>query len=95
MLNTYQHPDAQLLIPNVAEIIEPLADLVRRAGDSQDVDLVYVNDNHGDFTADFSDIVESALHGARPDLVSPIVPAPGNRTVTKIRHSAFYSTPMG
>jgi NAD-dependent SIR2 family protein deacetylase len=32
MLNTYQHPDAEQLIPHVAEIIEPLADLVRRAG---------------------------------------------------------------
>lgn len=94
MLNSYQHPDAEVLIPNVAEIIEPLADLVERARKSSHVDLVYVNDNYGDFTAEFSDIVGSALAGARPDLVRPIVPAEGSRTVTKVRHSVFYSTPM-
>ena len=97
MLNTYQHPDAEELIPNVAKIIEPLADLVRpRARIRFDVDLVYVNDNYGDFTAEFSDIVRSAINGARPDLVEPIVPAPtwGGRLMTKVRHSAFYSTPL-
>jgi nicotinamidase-related amidase len=94
MLNSYQHPDAEVLIPNVAEIIEPLADLVERARKSDDVDVVYVNDNYGDFTAEFFDIVGSALAGARPDLVRPIVPAEGSRTVTKVRHSVFYSTPM-
>ena len=58
MMNTYQHPDAEDLIPNVEKIIEPLADLVRRARASGDVDLVYVNDNYGDFTAEFSGIVQ-------------------------------------
>jgi nicotinamidase-related amidase len=94
MLNSYQHPDADVLIPNVAEIIEPLADLVESARKSDDVDLVYVNDNYGDFTAEFSDIVSSALDGARPDLVRPIVPGEGSRMVTKVRHSVFYSTPV-
>lgn len=94
MMNTYQHPDAEKLIPNVAEIIDSLTDLVVRAHDSDDVDLVYVNDNYGDFSAEFSDIVQSARHGARPDLVNPIVPPKGCRLVTKVRHSAFYSTPM-
>jgi nicotinamidase-related amidase len=94
MFNTYQHPDAEKLIPNVAEIIEPLTDLVVRAHRSDDVDLVYVNDNYGDFSAEFSDIVHSARHGARPDLVNPIAPPKGCRVVTKVRHSAFYSTPV-
>jgi nicotinamidase-related amidase len=40
MLNSYQHPDAEVLIPNVAEIIEPLADLVESGRKSDDVDLV-------------------------------------------------------
>jgi nicotinamidase-related amidase len=95
MLNTYEHPDAEILISNVAKIIEPLADLVRRARARDDVDLVYVNDNYGDFTAEFSDIVRSALDGARPDLVEPIVPVEDSLRVTKVRHSVFYSTPLG
>jgi len=53
MMNTYQHPDAEELVPNVGKIVEPLADLVRRARESEDVDLVYVNDNYGDFAAQF------------------------------------------
>ena len=61
MMNTYQHPDAAELIPNVGKIIDPLTDLVRRARESDTVDLVYVNDNYGDFAAQFSDIVGSAL----------------------------------
>ena len=30
MMNSYEHPDADTLIPNVGRIIDPLADLVRR-----------------------------------------------------------------
>ena len=74
MMNTYQHPDAEDLIPNVEKIMDPLADLIRRARDADGVDLIYVNDNYGDFAAQFSDIVGSALDGARPDLIKPIVP---------------------
>ena len=94
MLNSYEHPDAELLTPNVEKIVEPLADLIRRVRQRDDVDLVYVNDNYGDFTAEFSDIVDSALGGARPDLVEPILPRPGCRMVTKVRHSVFYASPL-
>jgi nicotinamidase-related amidase len=95
MLNAYRHPDADVLAPNVAKIIDPLRDLISRASSSDAVDLIYVNDNYGDFTADYCDIVQSALDGERPDLVEPIVPPRGSRILTKVRHSAFYSTPLG
>ena len=95
MLNAYQHEDAELLIPNVADIIDPLARLVSVAREREDVDLIYVNDNYGDFTADHDDIVRSALQGARPDLVKPIVPEEDCRFLIKVRHSAFYATSLG
>lgn len=94
MMNTYEHPDAEELIPNVEKIMDPLADLIRRARDKDGVDLVYVNDNYGNFTAQFSDIVGSALNGARPDLIKPIVPSEDCRVMTKVRHSAFYATAL-
>jgi nicotinamidase-related amidase len=97
MMNSYQHPAAEQLIPNVGKIIDPLADLVRRARESDDVDLVYVNDNYGDFTAQFSEIVRSACDGVRPDLVKPIVPtriSGKTACLTKVRHSAFYATAL-
>ncbi|MDY6869018.1 MAG: isochorismatase family cysteine hydrolase [Actinomycetota bacterium] len=94
MMNTYDHPDAEKLTPNVENIIDPLAKLITDARSRDDVDLVYVNDNYGDFSAEFSDIVRSALGGERPDLVKPIVPRHGCRVMTKVRHSAFYATSL-
>ncbi|MGH3675838.1 MAG: cysteine hydrolase family protein [Mycobacterium sp.] len=95
MLNAYRHEDAESLTPHVETIIDPLATLVAEAGSREDVDLIYVNDNYGDFTAEFRDLVRSALEGERPDLVQPIVPQEGCRMLTKVRHSAFYSTALG
>ncbi|QEN13584.1 cysteine hydrolase family protein [Mycolicibacterium sp. ELW1] len=94
MLNAYQHPDADVLAGNVADIVQPLAELINEAKDRDDVELIYVNDNYGDFTAEPSDLVRNALDGARPDLVRPIAPHDGARIMTKVRHSAFYATPL-
>jgi len=94
MLNTFRHPDAEILAGNVAGIVEPLANLVQRARDRDDVELIYVNDNYGDFAAEPSDLVRAALTGERPELVRPIAPQEGNRVLTKVRHSAFYATPL-
>jgi nicotinamidase-related amidase len=94
MLNTYEHEDAELLVPNVAEIVDPMAGLISRARDHDDVDLIYVNDNFGNFTADFEDILDAALHGKRPDLVTPIAPDQGCLRLLKVRHSAFYASSL-
>jgi nicotinamidase-related amidase len=94
MFNTYTHPDGDVLAENAADIIEPVSDLVARSADRDDVELVYVNDNYGDFTATQADIVQAALDGARPELVRPLTPAPDSRFLTKVRHSAFYATPL-
>ena len=94
MLNAYRHEDAELLASHVADIIGPLAGLIGTARTRADVDLVYVNDNYGDFTAEFGDIVRSALDGAHPDLVKPIVPEGDYRFLSKVRHSAFYATAL-
>ena len=94
MLNAYRHEDAELLASNVADIIDPLVGLIAKARESDDVDLIYVNDNYGDFTADHDDIVRSALEGERPDLVKPIVPDEDCLFLEKVRHSAFYATSL-
>lgn len=94
MLNAYQHPDADVLAGNVADIVEPLAGLITTARGRDDVELIYVNDNYGDFTAEPSDLIRAALEGARPELVRPIAPDKGARVMTKVRHSAFYATPL-
>jgi nicotinamidase-related amidase len=93
MLNPYDHEDADVLVENVEPIVEPLARLVDDAAGGE-VDVVYVNDNYGDFAATRDDIVRGALEGRRPDLVEPIVPPPGVAFLQKVRHSAFYSTAL-
>lgn len=94
MLNTYQHEDADRLAHNVAEMVQPLAGLLSRARERDDVDLIYVNDNYGDFCADFDELVGAALNGARPNLVKPIAPDEDCLRVLKARHSAFYASSL-
>ena len=94
MLNSYEHEDAEKLTPSVADIVEPLSGVISAARKRDDVDLIYVNDNYGDFTASQEDLVHRALEGERPDLVKPIVPEKGEIFLQKVRHSAFYATSL-
>jgi nicotinamidase-related amidase len=93
MLNPYEHDDADELAANVEELVAPLRGLIAGVDDA-DAELVYVNDNYGDFAASRDDIVEGALGGRRPDLVEPFVPPRGAAFLPKVRHSAFYSTTL-
>jgi nicotinamidase-related amidase len=94
MMNPYDHEDADLLTAGVEKIIEPLRDVIGRAREREDVRLLYVNDNYGDFSATRDDMVERALKGCRPDLVEPVVPPEDCPFLAKVRHSGFYSTPL-
>jgi len=94
MLNDYRHPDAEQLAESVATIIDPLAGLINEANNHTDIDLIYVNDNRGDFTADYDSIIAGALDGARPDLITPVIPAPDWLRLIKVRHSVFYATSL-
>jgi nicotinamidase-related amidase len=93
MLNPYEHRDADELAANVEGMVTPLRGLIERAHES-DVELVYVNDNYGDFAASRDDIVERAVGGRHPELVEPLVPPDGCAFLQKVRHSAFYSTSL-
>jgi nicotinamidase-related amidase len=94
MLNTYDHPDADALAANVAKVIDPMAQLISAARKEDDVEVIYINDNRGDFSAGREELVKSALNGVRPELVEPIVPDADFAFLTKVRHSAFYATPL-
>lgn len=94
MLNPYEHEDADRLAGSVEKVVEPLADLLTRARDRDDIRVLYVNDNYGDFSATRDDIVAQALRGRRPDLVEPIRPTAECAFLPKVRHSAFYGTSL-
>src|SRR2546423_7450109 len=93
MLNPYEHDDAELLKESVADVISPLQQLTARAREEQ-VLTVYVNDNHGDWSAAREELVERALRGTGASLVEPIAPAKGTPFVVKARHSVFYETQL-
>jgi nicotinamidase-related amidase len=93
MLNAYEHDDADRLIESVERVIEPISELVARARDDG-TELIYVNDNYGDWNSSSSELAERALNGKRRDLVEPLLPPEGADFVIKARHTIFYMTPL-
>jgi nicotinamidase-related amidase len=93
MLNSYEHDDAERLTKSVATIIEPVTELIARAED-EGVEIIYVNDNYGDWNSSSEELAQRALEGARPDLVEPLLPPEGVDFVIKARHTIFYMTPL-
>jgi nicotinamidase-related amidase len=93
MLNGYEHDDAEQLTESVEKIVEPLSKLIARA-EREGVEIIYVNDNYGDWNSSHEELAEQALNGARPDLVEPLLPPDNADFVIKARHTIFYMTPL-
>jgi nicotinamidase-related amidase len=93
MLNPYDHEDAGRLTRNVEGIVEPIAALVERAAGEGD-EVIYVNDNYGDWNSSREELAERAMAGRRPDLVEPLLPPAEASFVIKARHTIFYMTPL-
>jgi nicotinamidase-related amidase len=93
MLNSYEHEDAEQLTGSVETIVEPVSELIARA-ERDGVELIYVNDNYGDWNSSQEELARQAMEGARPDLVEPLLPPEGADFVVKARHTIFYMTPL-
>jgi nicotinamidase-related amidase len=93
MLNSYEHDDAEQLTKSVETIVDPLADLIARA-DDDDTEIIYVNDNYGDWNSSQEELAQRAMDGARPDLVEPLLAPDSADFVIKARHTIFYMTPL-
>jgi nicotinamidase-related amidase len=94
MLNPYDHDDADELAESVGESLPRMVELRDRAQATDDVLLVYANDNYERWDETRDDLVRNALEGAHPELVEPIVPPHGVPFLPKGRHSVFYKTPL-
>jgi nicotinamidase-related amidase len=94
MLNRYDHEDAGKLAASVEKALPQVVDLRDRARASDDVLLVYCNDNFERWDQTRDDLVRNALEGERPDLVEPILPPDDIPFLPKQRHSVFYQTPL-
>ncbi|MFF0066276.1 isochorismatase family cysteine hydrolase [Streptomyces sp. NPDC005279] len=93
MMNTYDHADVDLLLPSIEKAIVPMVQLIDRAR-KHEVPVIYVNDNFGEWRSHHGEILETALAGARADLVEPLRPDDNSLFVVKARHSIFYETPL-
>lgn len=93
MLNTYDFDDADALVESAEKVVPNVAKLVARAAD-EDVPIIYVNDNYGDWNSSADELVQRGLDGKHPELVEPIRPPGGVSFVIKARHSIFYGTPL-
>lgn len=93
VLNRYEHPDAEPLRRSMAEAAPAMSTLIGQAAD-RGIDVVYVNDNYGDWSAGREQLCEWALGGTDPALVEPLLPSGEAAFVTKARHSIFYETPL-
>jgi nicotinamidase-related amidase len=94
MLNTYEHEDAETLTRSVREVLPNIVDLIERATDDDDVEVVYVNDLYGHWNAGRAELLERVMEGSYRELVEPIAPAEDALFVVKARHSIFYETPL-
>ncbi|MBP0457554.1 isochorismatase family cysteine hydrolase [Streptomyces montanisoli] len=93
MINTYDHPDADRLLPSAREAVPAAVRLVERAK-ALDVPVIYVNDNFGEWRSHHGEILDKALSGAHADLVEPLRPDERSLFVVKARHSIFFETPL-
>ncbi|MEJ8645685.1 isochorismatase family cysteine hydrolase [Streptomyces sp. MS1.HAVA.3] len=93
MLNTYDHPDAHLLVPSVRRALPAVVDLLGQAR-KQKIPVIYANDNFGKWRSHHGEILEAALAGPHRGLVAPVRPDETSYFVVKARHSVFYETPL-
>ncbi|MDN3296846.1 isochorismatase family cysteine hydrolase [Streptomyces ficellus] len=93
MINTYEHEDAELLIPSVRRALPVLVELLARARE-RDVPVIYVNDNFGQWRSHHGEILDTALAGPHAELVEPVRPDGSSLFVVKARHSIFFETPL-
>ncbi|MFF9375464.1 cysteine hydrolase family protein [Streptomyces griseoluteus] len=93
MISTYEHQDAELLVPSAERVVPVVADLIARARAAQ-APVIYANDNFGQWRSHHGELVETALAGPHRELVEPVLPDDASMFVVKARHSIFYETPM-
>lgn len=93
MINTYDHPDADRLLPSVRKALPAIVRLIGLARE-RDIPVIYVNDNFGQWRSHHGEILRTALDGPHAELVGPVRPDEKSLFVVKARHSIFFETPL-
>jgi nicotinamidase-related amidase len=93
MLNRYEHEEAERLMSSVRRMLPALCDLIAQAR-ACEIPTVYINDNHGDWSAGRAELAEWAMQGSDRSLVEPILPRADTPFIVKARHSIFDETQL-
>jgi nicotinamidase-related amidase len=94
MLNAYDHEDADRLAESVERQLPQIVELRDHADKTDDILLVYVQDNYDAWEVGREQLVDRAIKGEHPELVEPIAPHDGVAFLPKGRHSIFYQTAL-
>jgi len=94
MLNAYDHEDADRLAQSVERQLPQIVALRDHADTTDDILLIYVQDNYDAWEVGREQLVDRALQGKHPELVEPIAPHDGVAFLPKGRHSIFYQTAL-
>ena len=94
-LNFMNFDLARALAPHALRAAKRARALKQRLARAK-VPAIYANDNFGLWESDIHAIVDSCIErgGASRALAELIAPEPGDRSVLKPRHSAFFGTPL-
>jgi nicotinamidase-related amidase len=93
VVNSYDFKDAERLIASARNAVPGIERLLKRARD-EEVRVVYVNDNYGNWNSSPDELVEAVLRSEHADLLEPLIPDEEAAFVVKARHSVFYETPL-
>lgn len=90
VINSYDHAGSEALARS-AEACVPVIATSIEAARARGIDVIYANDNRGRWGEGREEQVARALAGEHPELVAP---DDGDRYLVKMRHSAFFATPL-
>lgn len=95
VINDFDFPEASGLLALAKDAVERIEALRTRAH-SQQVPVIYVNDNFGDWRSDFRATVARCGDPSRPGapLVRRLAPQLEDYFVLKPQHSGFFHTPL-
>src|SRR6185437_13514341 len=94
-MNPMDFDGAQSMAPYAVNAARRAAQLRERMrGDG--VPVIYANDNFGRWESDFDAVVAECERrgGASATMAKLLAPQPGDRSILKPRHSAFFGTPL-
>jgi len=93
VLDDFAHENGDRLLESFADRHARLVELLAAAR-SEQVPVVYANDNRGTWDGDSQRIIATALEGPGGSLVARVLPQANERFVIKPRYSAFDHTPL-